>query len=210
MKNTDGFSHDVSTAIGQGVAAIRSGGIVAVPTETYYGLAVDPANESAIMGLFALKKRPCHKPILLLISAMNQLDRLVKEIPSQYLSLMERFWPGPLTLIFPAQDQISPLLTGGSGTIGVRLTSHPVARRIIDQLGSAITATSANLSAREPARSAARIREVFGDRIDVVVDVGPADDGPGSTVVNLQSGRLCVERQGRIALPAVPACRQLR
>jgi L-threonylcarbamoyladenylate synthase len=186
--------------------AIRKGGVVAVPTETYYGLAADPENEAALHRLFELKQRPEHKPILVLISRIEQLQGYVASIPQLYGNLIDRYWPGPLTLVFPAKTTVSPLLTGGTGTIGVRLTPHPLACRIIDLLGRPITATSANISRHEPARTALQVRMFFGDRLDFVIDGGPADEGPGSTVVSIVEGKLCLERPGRVPLPGVPIC----
>jgi len=188
------------------VEAIRSGRIVAVPTETYYGLAVDPLNQLALQELFALKKRPHYKPILILISRLEQLEKYAAATPSRYLSLIDCYWPGPLTLVFPARPEISEVLTGGTGTIGIRLTSHPVACRIIEQLGGPITATSANLSSQEPARTARQVKECFGNRLGWIVDGGPADEGLGSTVVNIVDHVLCIERRGRVDLPGLPEC----
>lgn len=206
MKKNKAGRVPTADEIERAVQAIRSGQVVAVPTETYYGLAVDPENERALAALFALKQRPKHKPILLLISRMEQLERYIAGVPDQYCSLMERYWPGPLTLVFPARTDVSPLLTGDSGTIGIRLTPHPAACRIIDLLGRPITATSANLSNHEPARTAQEARTAFGDKLGYVVDGGPADNNSGSTVVSSVGGVLCIARRGRIALPGLPDC----
>lgn len=192
--------------IGRAVQAIREGGIIAVPTETYYGLAADPENEEALRCLFSIKQRPKNKPILLLISKLEQLEKYAAAIPESYQPLIDCYWPGPLTLVFPAKPVVSPLLTGGSGTIGIRLTPNPVACRIIDQLGKAITATSVNLSGQDPARTAQQVRALWGARLDYVVDGGPADKGPGSTVVRIVEDRLCIERTGRVFLPGLPEC----
>lgn len=190
--------------IRRAVEAIRQGGVVGVPTETYYGLAVDPDNEEAIEKLFFVKQRPKNKPILLLVSNLDQVERYAQTVPKEYISLIEQFWPGPLTLVFPARASVSHLLTGGSGTIGIRLTPNLTVCRIIDLLGKPITATSANPSRHEPARSAGQVREAFAEKVAYVVDGGPADEGIGSTVVNLVDGVLCIERAGRIRLPGLP------
>lgn len=195
--------------IRRAAAAIVEGRIIAVPTETYYGLAADPENESALESLFELKQRPPYKPILLLISKFEQLQDYAASIPPPFRSLINCYWPGPLTLVFPAKPHVSKLLTGGSGTIGIRLTPHPIASRIIDMLGRPITATSANFSREEPARTAQQVKSFFGNKIDCVIDGGPADEGPGSTVLNCINGRLCIERIGRIHLPGLPECSAL-
>lgn len=198
--------HPAEEDIRRAVTAIRKGGVVAVPTETYYGLAADPENEAALSRLFKLKQRPRHKPILVLISKIEQLSGYAASIPQLYTQLIDWYWPGPLTLVFPAKANISPLLTGGTGTIGVRLTPHPVTCRIIDLLGRPITATSANISLHEPARTSRQVKMFFGDRLDFVVDGGAADEGPGSTVVSIVEGKLCIERPGRLHLSGVPEC----
>lgn len=206
MKNVNQVAYSLDEDIRRGVEAIRLGQVVAVPTETYYGLAADPGNENALRLLFALKLRPQHKPILLLISRLEQLEKYAANIPPQYHALMDRYWPGPLTLVFPARPDVPELLTGGTGTIGIRFTPHSIACRIIDLLGSPITATSANLSNHEPARTCGEARMYFGDRLGWVVNGGPADEGPGSTVVNIVGGLPCIERRGRINLPGLSEC----
>jgi L-threonylcarbamoyladenylate synthase len=207
LKNIENDSA-VMDGIDQAAAAIRSGKVVAIPTETYYGLAVDPDNESALEALFSIKGRPSHKPILLLISNTEQLSRYASAVPKQYEPLMARHWPGPLTLVFPAKSTVSTLLTGGTGTIGIRLTPHPVTLRLIETLGKPITATSANLSDGEPALSIGEVLRIFGGRLGAVVDGGEADGGPGSTVINLIDGQLCIERFGRVKVPDLPPCRR--
>ncbi|SHO45501.1 L-threonylcarbamoyladenylate synthase [Desulfopila aestuarii] len=206
MKNVNAVLAPADEDIRRAVEAIRSGQVVAVPTETYYGLAVDPCNQMALQELFTLKKRPQHKPILVLISRLEQLEKFAATIPLPYLSLIDCYWPGPLTLVFPARPEISDILTGGTGTIGIRLTPHPVACRIIEQLGGPITATSANLSSHEPARTARQVKDYFGDRLGWIIDGGPADEGLGSTVVNIVDHMLCIERRGRVDLPGLPEC----
>lgn len=190
--------------------AIRQGGVVAIPTETYYGLAVDPENDQAIQRLFLLKNRPQNKPILLLVSDLHQIARYAQTIPEQYESLIESYWPGPLTLVFPAKPEVSQLLTGGTGTIGIRLTPNKTVCRIIDQLQAPVTATSANLSRHEPARSVQQVHDAFRDKLAYIVDGGPADEGPGSTVVNVINGKLYIERIGRIQLPGLPLSSELK
>jgi L-threonylcarbamoyladenylate synthase len=206
LKKANSFHCPPDTEIRRAVASLREGGVVAIPTETYYGLAADPENEQALKRLFQIKQRPRYKPILLLISHLEQLDLFAASVPEGYQKLIERYWPGPLTLVFPAKAHVSSLLTGGTGTVGIRLTPNACARRIIDTFGKAITATSANPSSFEPARSAQQVREAFGDKISCIVDGGPADEGLGSTVISYTGGSLCIERAGRIYVPGLPDC----
>jgi L-threonylcarbamoyladenylate synthase len=186
--------------IGRAARTLVAGGIVAFPTETCYGLAVDPFNEQALENLFRAKNRPADKPVLLLISNVSLLDSLVTRVPDIFLPLIERFWPGPLTLIFPARSRLSPLVTGGTGTVGVRISPHPVAQALGKAFGGAITATSANLSGKPPARSADQIQTLFGKTVDVVLDGGMTPASLCSTIVCECAGRLQLIRSGVIGL----------
>jgi len=182
----------------QSLLVLSQVGVVAFPTETYYGLAVDPFNHQALDRLFQLKQRPLAKPILVLIDNQGHLPRLVAEIPDRFQPLMGRFWPGPLTLIFPAHPHLSPILTAGTGTVGVRISSHPLAQRLCASAGGAITATSANLSGHAPAASEQEVLAQFGQRLDWLLKGGPTHGGPASTIVTADRDALCVIRQGAI------------
>ncbi len=179
---------------------LRDGGLIAIPTETYYGIAVDAFNESALERVFVLKKRPSVKPILVLIDHRDELEDLAREVPDPFLPLMDRYWPGPLTLVFPAKKALSPILTGGTGTVGVRVSSCPYPRAICRELKRPITATSANISGQPPARSYQDIVRYFGNTIDLVVDGGVSDHCPGSTVVSCAGNQVKVIRQGLVDL----------
>jgi L-threonylcarbamoyladenylate synthase len=187
---------DVSS---EAAAVIRAGGIVALPTETSYGLAVDPFNDEALQRLFNLKRRSPSKPVLVLIEQISHLPLLASQMPAVYEPLIKQLWPGPLTLIFPAVPVLPLLLTAGTGTVGIRISSHPLATRICRQLDSAITATSANISGCQPARSVKEVDETFGAQIDLVIDGGRLDSMAPSTIVNQTGGKLWLVRDG--ALP---------
>ena len=154
------------TSIDLAVEHLRQGHIVAFPTETYYGLAVDPDNNSAVARLFALKNRPVDKPLLLLIENTTQLSRLVSSTPEDFYPLIARHWPGPLTLVFPALDSVNPQITAGSKTVGIRISPHPLAALLVQKFGKPITATSANLSGRVPAKNALEVSAMFAGDID--------------------------------------------
>ena len=177
---------------------LRAGGVVAFPTETYYGLAVDPFNPAALSRLFTLKGRAADKPVLLIVENPSQLSTLVAEIPRSFVLLMERFWPGPLTLVFPGAPSLSGMLTGGRDTIGVRVSSHPVARQLVRAFGGPITATSANFSGRPAAVGARGVLEQLGPGLDAVIDGGETPGGQGSTIVGYQEGKVCLLRAGVI------------
>jgi len=184
--------------LARAAAVIGGGGVVAFPTETFYGLAVDPFNHEALERLFRLKKRSAQKPVLVLIDEISSLDRLVKAIPDLYRELMARFWPGPLTLVFPGGRQLPSLLTDTDGTVGVRLSSHPAARRLAAAAGGAITGTSANPSGLPAAVTASRIEEMFPSAIDYIIDGGPVPGGRGSTIVGNDSSGLKLIRAGAV------------
>lgn len=186
---------DLATAC----AILRNGGVVAFPTETYYGLAVDPFNREALARLFALKGRSAAKPVLLIIDNPSQLSTLVTEIPAPLAPLMEKFWPGPLTLVFPGLASLPGMLTGGLGTIGVRISSHLVARRLVRAFGGPITATSANLSGHPAASSADGVREQLGAGVDMILDGGETPGGLGSTILGCRDGGILLLRNGVIS-----------
>lgn len=191
--------------IERAVEVMRRGGMVAFPTETYYGLAVDPFNREALARLFAVKRRAPDKPILCLIHSPEMLPRLVAEIPSSYQKLMAACWPGPLTLIFQAREEVPVVLTGYSGTVGVRVSSHPLARRLAAAFGGPITATSANLSGLPAAVSAAEVSEQLGPDVDLLLDGGLTPGGTGSTLVGLANGQVELIREGVIGREQVAA-----
>lgn len=184
--------------LAKAAAIITDGGLVAFPTETYYGLAVDPFNEQALARLFKVKQRPAAKPILALIDTRDQLRQLTDQVPRQFSSLMDQFWPGPLTLLFPAAASLSLILTAGTGTVGVRLSSHPIARELVRLTGRPITATSANLSGWTPATSPQEVCAQFGTRLDGVVQAGNTPGGRCSTIVGISAEGLALIRDGVI------------
>lgn len=189
--------------LAKALAVLRAGGVVAFPTETYYGLAVDPFNPEALSRLFALKRRSSDKPVLTLIERREQLALLARRVPELYLPLMDAFWPGPLTLVFEAVPALPALLTGSTGTIGVRISSHPIARRLVAAAGQPLTATSANYSGQPPAVSPAEVMAQFGPRVDFVVQGGSTPGGGGSTLVGLSGNDLVELRSGVIPFAAI-------
>ena len=191
---TDQYNYSSDAA-----AVIDSGGIVAIPTETSYGLAVDPFNDQALKLLFTIKQRPSSKPVLVLIDGIERLPQLISEIPAIYKPLMQRFWPGPLTLIFPARPTLSSLLTAGTGTVGIRISSNQAATAICRSSGGAITATSANISGEQPARTVTELISSLQQSIDLIVDGGALDRVPPSTVLNYRDDRLLLVREGSIS-----------
>jgi L-threonylcarbamoyladenylate synthase len=180
------------------VKCLLSGGLVAFPTESFYGLAVDSTNETAIKRLFFVKKRRPDIPVLILIPSVGALNRFVKRIPSVANRLIEEFWPGALTLIFEADPDVSPLLTANTGKIGVRLSSHPIATALTKGLGLPITGTSANISGRPACRNAQEILSSFGRGVDLILDGGETEGEISSTVLDITVHPPQILREGMI------------
>lgn len=184
-------------------AVLLSGGVVAFPTETYYGLAVDPFNQKALERLFQIKRRARELPILVLVSSHEQVRRLVEEIPAIYNCLIEAFWPGPLTLVYPARSSVPNRLTGNTGTVGIRHSPNETANRLIDVFGGPITATSANRSGSPAAVTADEVERIFDTEVDLILDGGHTPGGSGSTLVGLHGATLTCLREGKLAFATV-------
>lgn len=167
-----------------------------VPTRGLYGLAADAFRESAVARLFALKGRPAEKPVLVLISDPSELDRLVVAVPATGRLLMDRFWPGRLTLVLPARPEVPAALTAGTGKIGVRLCGHPVARMLAAAAGGPITGTSANRSGGPGCHRIDDLDPELAQGVDFILDAGPLAGGSGSTVVDVCGDRPEVLREG--------------
>lgn len=189
-------------------AALRRGGVVAYPTETFYGLGALAARGPAVDRLVRVKGRPDGKPLPLLAAGLDQVEA-VALLPPLALRLAEALWPGPLTLVVPARPGLHPAITGGGGTVGVRVTSSPVAAALARQAGGALVATSANLAGQPPAASAGALDAALVARLDLVLDGGPAPGGLASTVVEVAGEgaavRLRLLRAGPIPVDAIAA-----
>ena len=164
---------------------LRRNGVIAVPTETFFGLAVNPFQEEALARLFALKDRAPEKPVLLLVDGPERLNQVAREVPGLARRLMEEFWPGPLTIIFPGLPHLPRRLTGGTGTIAVRQPRQALTCRLIAALGFPITGTSANRAGGRPLARADEVAREFGDHLDLILEAGPCPGGLPSTIVDI-------------------------
>lgn len=182
----------------QAAQILREGGLIAFPTETYYGLAVDPFQEAALQRLFAIKKRPSVKPVLVLVPSREHIEKLVENIPPTANQLMDKYWPGPLTLVLPAHQDLSSMLTGGTDTIGVRVSPHPVAAALLDIYNGPLTATSANRSGAKAAVSEEEVRDIFGSDIDMILPGGKTPGSKPSTLVRVTAQGIDCLREGQI------------
>jgi L-threonylcarbamoyladenylate synthase len=189
--------------IRKAVLILQAGGVVAFPTETFYGLAVDATNGDAIERIFQIKGRAFRSAIALIAGSKNGISGLVTDIPATAQRLMQAFWPGPLTLLFAASPQISPRLAAGTGRIGIRVSSHPIADNLANRLGGPITATSANLSGAPECLTAGEVLATFGNRIDLIIDGGPASGGKGSTFIDITVDPPACLREGPISLSLI-------
>jgi len=172
---------------------------VAFPTETFYGLGAAADDPAAVRRVFGVKGRDEGKPLLVLVDSIAMAET-VAEVTARGRELMARHWPGALTLVLRARDGVRSEVTAGTGTIGVRLSPHAVARGLVSALGSPVTAPSANLADAPPPTSAAAVRAVFDGAIDLVLDGGPTAGGPPSTVVDARSDVPRVLRAGAVTL----------
>ncbi len=164
---------------------IRRGGLVAFPTETVYGLGADALNAEAVLALFAAKKRPLDNPPIVHVSDPKEVDRLVLEVPTKAKVLMEKFWPGPLTLIFKHSNLVPKETVAGLDTVAIRMPKHKVALELIRQSGCPIAAPSANLAGKPSPTTAQHVYEDLNGRIDAILDGGATNIGVESTVVDL-------------------------
>jgi L-threonylcarbamoyladenylate synthase len=190
---------NLQAALQAAVDVIGSGGVVAVPTESFYGLAVNALDEKAVERLFAVKQRREDNPVLVLISSKESLHRYVMEIPEKAEELIGRFWPGGLTLVFFAHPILPRALTAGTGKIGVRLSSHPMPTELARAVGSPITGTSANRSGQPPCSTAEEVMEAVGKDIDLILDGGKTLGGKGSTVLDVTVDPPVILREGLFA-----------
>ena len=177
-------------AIKKAAAVIKAGGVIAFPTRCLYGLGTDAFDSGAVKRIFSIKRRSTRKPILILIDNIYQLERLVTHVPEIATNIMRQFWPGNVTLVFEAGQNVSPELTGGSGKIGIRLPGHPVASALVRAVAGPITGTSANLSGSPGCHRIADLDSQIVNQLDLILDAGPLDEGVGSTIVDVTAANV--------------------
>ena len=190
------MSHSFPEEITFAAAALRRGEVVAYPTETFYGLGVNALDELALARLRHLKGRDANKPISVLVAGAAMLDRLCQPLSARAKALIERFWPGPLTLVLPARDDLpTPLVS--DGCVAVRESPHPTALALVASFGGPVTATSANPAGEPPATTPESVEEMFPGRCRVIHG-GPTTGGAPSTVARVRGDRLEILRPGVI------------
>ncbi|MDT8408576.1 MAG: L-threonylcarbamoyladenylate synthase [Wenzhouxiangellaceae bacterium] len=179
---------------------LAAGRLVAVPTETVYGLAADAANPAAVARIFEVKGRPADHPLIVHLPDAGAMFDWARELPAAATTLAAHFWPGPLTLVLKRSSRASDLITGGQDTVGLRVPGHPVALRLLKCFGGALAAPSANRFGRISPTTAEHVIDELGDAVDAVIDGGPCRVGVESTIVDLTGDRPTILRPGMIGI----------
>lgn len=179
---------------------LKKGGIIAYPTDTFYGLGADCFSTEAVKKIYYLKKRKSIKPISIVISEVEEVEKIATKIPSSFWPLSRKFWPGPLTLVLKASSKLPDELLGLSRTIGVRLPALPWLRELVKEANFPITATSANISGEKEITLVEKITEVFFGKIDLVVDAGKVKETKPSTVLDLTLEKPKILREGTLSV----------
>jgi L-threonylcarbamoyladenylate synthase len=191
---------------------IRSGKVVGLPTDTFYGLAVDPVNLRAVESIYEIKSRVKHKPLSMLVANLAQAYQLCRESGTCFDLLAERFWPGPLTVIVRASSRLPLRSTANTGNVALRVPDAAIPRAVVEALGLPITATSANLAGLPECTYAGCVRDQIGERIELIVDGGPTGRSVPTTIVDLsgEDGEWQVLREGAIPTHAIALALQQR
>ena len=192
-------------ALQEAASWIVSGGLVALPTDTLYGLAADPFSAAAVARVFVVKGRDAGRALPLIAADAAQVSAHLGRLSAIGARLAERFWPGPLTLVVRAPSALAPDVTGGTGTVGVRVPADAVARAICAAVGRPITATSANLSGEPPTSDPDEVERTLGDRLDLLIDAGETPGGAPSTIVNVTGAEPALVRAGAISWDEIQA-----
>ena len=184
---------------------IQTGGLVAFPTETVYGLGCDAMNADAAAKIFEAKRRPQFDPLIVHIADLNQLSTVIDSLPAMGQRLMDAFWPGPLTLVLPKQPTMPELVTAGLPTVAVRMPNHPVAQILIREAGTPIAAPSANPFGYVSPTTAQHVADGLGGAVDLILDGGPCPVGVESTIVSLAGSQPELLRPGSITMEQLTA-----
>ncbi len=194
---------NIQAALIEVAGEIKQGGIVAFPTETFYGLGVSFSDKDALTKLFELKRRPKDKPIPLIIGDVSALSVIASSPDEIALRIIERFWPGPLTILFAAKAVLSDLITGRTGKAALRVPGRSFALDLARAVGYPITATSANISGMPPASGPDEVISYFGDGVDLLIDGGRTPGGRPSTIVDVSERTITLVREGVIPYKAI-------
>jgi tRNA threonylcarbamoyl adenosine modification protein (Sua5/YciO/YrdC/YwlC family) len=178
---------------------IKRGQVIAIPTDTFYGLSADPFNLAAIERVFQVKGRPENRALPILVNSIEQAVTLMRDVPERFLVLAHKFWPGALTLVVEATHRLPRKITGNNGRVALRWADSRVVTALIDAVGGPVTGTSANLSGQPSCTNAAQILEQFGERLPLILDAGDTGGVLASTIVRIEGDDWIIAREG--ALP---------
>ena len=197
------MDHEAREQVTTAAKLLRNGGVVAVPTDTLYGLAACAFDESAVARVFQLKGRSTGQALPLLLAEAEDLSRCATGVPQMAWTLVERFWPGALTLVLKRSARVPDIVCGGGSTIALRVPDHEMPRAIVRELGAPITGTSANRSGGPPLASSHEVQQEFGGEIDLVVRGGEVQVAVASTVLDLSGEQPRIIRQGAVPQAAI-------
>ena len=195
----------ITTDLSLAKSELQRNAIIAIPTETVYGLAGNAFNEVAIAKIFALKQRPLYNPLIVHIKSADYLDHVAKDIPQIARQLADKFWPGPLTLVLPKQVVIPDIVTAGKDTVAVRVPSHPMTQDLLQQLDFPIAAPSANPFGSISPTTAQHVDSYFAQDLNVILDGGTCQRGIESTIVGFSEGKAIIYRLGSLSIEAIEA-----
>ncbi|MBI4464396.1 MAG: threonylcarbamoyl-AMP synthase [Acidobacteria bacterium] len=194
--------------IARAAARIKQGDVIAIPTDTFYGLAANPFDRAAVGKVFEIKGRPKSAALLLLVDSVEMAAALSDNLPPAFFQLAKRFWPGPLTLVVPASAKLLPEVPAGTGQIGLRWPAAAIPVALIRAAACPITATSANRSGRKECLTAQQVRDTLGDRLPLILDGGPSPQTQPSTVVSLRTRSWEILREGAVPAAEIARCLQ--
>jgi L-threonylcarbamoyladenylate synthase len=196
-------SPEAIAALERAAEILRGGGLVAMPTETVYGLGANALNAAAVASIFAAKQRPKWDPIIMHVASLEMLDGLVKEVPERARRLAKAYWPGPRTMLLPRTAAVPDVVTAGSPLVGVRMPAHPVALELIRRAGVPVAAPSANLFTHISPTTAAHVLQDLDGRIDAVLDAGATAFGVESTVMDPCQSPMMIYRPGAVTMDQI-------
>ena len=193
------FEQPDTKAIENIQSVLKTGGVIAFPTDTFYGLGADPFNPVALSKIFQIKQRPADKPLLILIHSKDQMKQLTKQVTPLAQALMINFWPGPLTLLLKAAPNFPKELTAGTDKVGIRLPAHLFTLQLLEALGHPLTAPSANISGTVEMRTAWEVASALGDKLDLIIDDGQTPGGKVSTILDTTTNPPTIIREGAVS-----------
>lgn len=191
---------EIGKDIEKAASLLSSGKLVAIPTETVYGLAGNALDENAVLAIFKTKKRPSFDPLIIHFGNIEKVKEYVREIPEELALLAEKFWPGPLTLLLPKKEVISDLVTSGLDTVGVRVPRHHLTRDLLQSLDFPLAAPSANPFGYISPTAAIHVQDQLGKKVPYILDGGTCEVGLESTIVGMEQGQVIIYRLGGISV----------